>query len=292
MTFSYGLPSDKRPNAAPPERETHPSHDWHSTSESDGVCTECGVDCDAEKARQRCPDAAPPKKLRERAKCEGCGVWHFPEDPCPAHAGDLLAAPPFVDPEALRFASMCYADGPNMSAECITRNIVEAYLCCVAPSSDAAPVARYVVGFLFDEGGKNVALIRKTRPEWQRGLVNGIGGHIENNETPLAAMEREFDEEAGAVVSDWQHFCTLTGTGYDHPGRQTRTDPWIVYFFTARQDAPLETMTDEPVIWVPRKLLHQYKPVPNLDWLIPMAHGGPDGICGNVWPFAVREAAL
>ena len=79
---------------------------------------------------------APP---RERVKCEGCGVWHFPGDPCPEHAGDLLAAPPFVDAEALRFASMCYADGPDMSAEGITRNIVEAYLRCVA--SDAAPVA-------------------------------------------------------------------------------------------------------------------------------------------------------
>ena len=161
-----------------------------------------------------------------------------------------------------------------------------------APPSDAAPVASYVVGFLFDVGGDNVALIRKTRPEWQRGRVNGIGGHIENGETPLMAMGREFGEEAGAEVSDWQHFCTLTGTGYDHPGRQAPADSWVVYFFTARQDVLLETMTDEEVVWVPRELLHQYKPVPNLHWLIPMAHGGSDGICGKVWPFAVTEAAL
>ena len=93
------------------------------------------------------PDAAPPPPdatpSRERVKCKGCGVWHFPEDPCPEHAGDYVAAPPFVDPEAVRFASMCYANGPDMSAEGITRNIVEAYLRCVVPPSDAAPQSVY-----------------------------------------------------------------------------------------------------------------------------------------------------
>jgi len=37
-----------------PQPDNHPSHDFHSTSESDGECTECGAGYDTEKARQRC----------------------------------------------------------------------------------------------------------------------------------------------------------------------------------------------------------------------------------------------
>ena len=104
-------------------------------------------------------DAAPP---RERVKCEGCGVWHFPGDPCPEHAGDLLAAPPFVDAEALRFASMCYADGPDMSAEGITRNIVEAYLRCVPPPSDAGKLN--IVDMGYDEQVRRGMIVSQAPP--------------------------------------------------------------------------------------------------------------------------------
>jgi hypothetical protein len=34
----------------------------------------------------------------------------------------------------------------------------------------------YVVGFLFSPSGAEVVLIRKARPSWQSGLLNGIGG--------------------------------------------------------------------------------------------------------------------
>lgn len=34
---------------------------------------------------------------------------------------------------------------------------------------------KYVVGFAFDLTLTMVALIRKNRPEWQMGLLNGIG---------------------------------------------------------------------------------------------------------------------
>ena len=68
---------------------------------------------------------------------------------------------------------------------------------------------RYVVGFLFSEDLKNVALIRKNRPEWQKGLLNGIGGHIEIGETDQQAMAREFAEEAGVSIWDWEHVLTL-----------------------------------------------------------------------------------
>jgi hypothetical protein len=35
---------------------------------------------------------------------------------------------------------------------------------------------KYVLGFMFDEELRNVALIRKIKPKWQEGKWNGIGG--------------------------------------------------------------------------------------------------------------------
>ena len=67
----------------------------------------------------------------------------------------------------------------------------------------------YVVGFLFSEDRRRVALIRKTRPEWQAGLLNGIGGKVEQGEFPRQAMRREFLEEAGCDIEDWQKVAAV-----------------------------------------------------------------------------------
>ena len=40
-------------------------------------------------------------------------------------------------------------------------------------------MTRYVAGFLVSDDRYYVALIRKKRPAWQEGRLNGIGGHIE-----------------------------------------------------------------------------------------------------------------
>lgn len=76
-------------------------------------------------------------------------------------------------------------------------------------------MTRYVVGFLFDGQWESVVLIRKSKPEWQRGKLNGVGGKIETfpieawvnpprherTETPQEAMAREFEEEAGVKTN-------------------------------------------------------------------------------------------
>jgi len=36
-----------------------------------------------------------------------------------------------------------------------------------------------VAGFLLSEDRGQVALVEKIKPEWQRGLLNGMGGEIE-----------------------------------------------------------------------------------------------------------------
>lgn len=67
----------------------------------------------------------------------------------------------------------------------------------------------YVVGFCFDEAFDNVLLIRKNRPDWQKGYLNGIGGKIEDFDEyqfqPTSAMIREFKEETAvdSSIDDW-----------------------------------------------------------------------------------------
>jgi ADP-ribose pyrophosphatase len=128
----------------------------------------------------------------------------------------------------------------------------------------------YVCGFLFTPGEPFVALIKKTKPRWQAGLYNGIGGKIEDGETPIDAMVREFKEETGCeTVFRWNLFCKIVNPAHDSP-----SGPWTVHFFKAFGVATLQSPTDEKVAWyncasIARINSHIF--VPNLQWLIPMA---------------------
>lgn len=69
---------------------------------------------------------------------------------------------------------------------------------------------KYVLGFMFNEKFGQVVLIRKNRPEWQAGLLNGVGGHVEiNDKTTQMAMAREFIEETGLATAyfQWNKFA-------------------------------------------------------------------------------------
>jgi len=118
-----------------------------------------------------------------------------------------------------------------------------------------------VAGFLFSEDHERVALIRKKRPAFHAGMLNGIGGHVEANESFAEAMTREFREETGVHVTTWKPFLNLQVAG------------WAVHFFRAASDIvyKVKTNTDEDVglYWTNNiRVLHV---VPNLRWIIPMA---------------------
>jgi ADP-ribose pyrophosphatase len=67
----------------------------------------------------------------------------------------------------------------------------------------------YTVSLAIDS--ECVALVKKKKPEWQLGKFNGIGGHVENNETIERANIREFYEETAYASSkfSWKHFATF-----------------------------------------------------------------------------------
>jgi 8-oxo-dGTP diphosphatase len=127
---------------------------------------------------------------------------------------------------------------------------------------------RYCVGFLFDGPGNFVALIKKNRPKWQAGLLNGVGGHVEDGEDEHDAMAREFLEEAGVDIpaERWRLFCVLNGKTPE------TGEPIVVHCFTARREANLKSLTDEPVAWYSTAVAHDGSCIPNLAWLIPMAN--------------------
>lgn len=121
---------------------------------------------------------------------------------------------------------------------------------------------QYVCGFLFSQDLTQVVLIRKLRPQWQRGKLNGIGGSIEPGETWFDAMVREFREETGAAISGWQLFHV------------ERFPAGAVVHYGCAIGEPMRTraMTDEPVVVTDvRAGITPFTAMFNLPYLIPMA---------------------
>lgn len=136
----------------------------------------------------------------------------------------------------------------------------------------------YVAGFVFNVQMNKVVLIKKNRPKWQEGQLNGVGGHIEAEESPLAAMRREFEEETGIDTGNWRAIAKLSS-----PIDMNSADPWECWFFTTVTGAKPQTQTDEEVGWYPIAPLPE-NVIPNLHWLIPLAlHGGRN------WPIIAAE---
>ena len=137
-----------------------------------------------------------------------------------------------------------------------------------------------VCGFMFC--GQSVLLVRKLKPAWQRDLYNGVGGKVEDGETPIAGMVREFLEETGVqtLPGDWRHFAV----------EQEPSGVWV-HFFAARVDYatrqrnrwPARNDAGEVLSWLPwdsvvsaaSRSLNDGLPanvaVVNLAWLLPLA---------------------
>jgi len=122
-----------------------------------------------------------------------------------------------------------------------------------------------VVGFVFDEDGTHSLFVRKNRPPWMAGQLNGVGGKAEGDESPSETMSREFEEETGVLInsSAWRPVVTI---GSDHGT--------VVHVFAVAHPMAhgvARSVTDEEI------LVRLVDPVPvdalpSLRWLVPLAH--------------------
>lgn len=122
----------------------------------------------------------------------------------------------------------------------------------------------YVAGLLFSEDRSMVALVRKNRPDWQKGKLNAIGGKIEPDEGPSSAQVREFLEETGVFIPSerWDLKVILEKEG-----------EWRVYFFCAFSDAVfnVSTVEDEQIeLHGVCDIMGKEALIPNVKWIIGM----------------------
>lgn len=121
----------------------------------------------------------------------------------------------------------------------------------------------YVVGFVFSPDRRKVLLIRKKRPNWQKGKLNGIGGHIIEDEKPVEAMCRTAKKEADIDLPEeyWKRFAFINSTEFDLHCFRT---------FTNQIDLA-ETKTDEHLVKLTLDILNPEELIYNVNWLIPLA---------------------
>lgn len=141
-------------------------------------------------------------------------------------------------------------------------------------------MTHYTVAFMFNRQLTRVALIRKAKPLWQRGLLNGIGGKVEEGEIAIDTNVREFREETGAKTptTDWKHYARIESLNVK------------IDFFTCKGNLeclmtqPAEQGKEqEPIVFADLETIYSTQTglVDNLAWLVALARdhlvdGRPD----------------
>lgn len=127
---------------------------------------------------------------------------------------------------------------------------------------------RFVLGFAFwtDHGvsrRSDVVLIKKKRPHDQAGKVNGIGGKVNDGETLIDAMCREFQQECGIPTEPirWTYFAELV----------SETVEVACYLTDLKPTEHPQSPTDEQVEFFRVAKVHHLPLVDHAEWLIHLA---------------------
>jgi 8-oxo-dGTP diphosphatase len=133
----------------------------------------------------------------------------------------------------------------------------------------------YVLALLYSADLRQVVLMRRTRPLWQAGRVNGLGGGLMAGETAAAAARREVREECGVDVADWREVLVWEDAQY------------VMHVMSAVSEHAGEarTLEDQEVFLADVDAL-PHNVIDNLRWLVPLALDRD-----VAFPIAVRSAA-
>lgn len=105
-------------------------------------------------------------------------------------------------------------------------------------------IVTYSMGFAVSLDGEHVLLLEKGRPAFLKGQWIGVGGHIEEGETPLQAMVREAKEEADLDVNDWTYLDVVGQS--ETPGAPQNSA--LIHMFVVRTDlSSAQALTEERI---------------------------------------------
>lgn len=132
-----------------------------------------------------------------------------------------------------------------------------------------------VVGFMFDLQFRNVLLLKKAHPEWQRGLLNGVGGHVEDWENNTCEAQcREFLEETGIATrrEDWKPIATLRGKGW-RVWVHAAVAPYGTLAEAVQNTKDRDEKAEVAPVWTLGEHIEHYghAVVGNVRWLVPLA---------------------
>lgn len=113
--------------------------------------------------------------------------------------------------------------------------------------------------FIFNPNLDKVWLIKKESPEWQRGLLNGLGGKTEGEESPIDCAIRELQEESGLIKKDLVEVGSMVGIG------------WRTTIYTGVTSETLETRDEGEVKLYDLDAYKHYPHIENLTLLIEAA---------------------
>lgn len=122
---------------------------------------------------------------------------------------------------------------------------------------------KYVVAFLFNGSG-GVWMVKKQKPDWQKGCLNGIGGKVEDDETNEEAIVRELKEEAGIDVEFGKDIVYCGGMG----GMNNDGGEFEVYVYAGFTSQNLKTMEEEEIVLVHEFEVKQHPHIQNVPALI------------------------
>ncbi len=134
---------------------------------------------------------------------------------------------------------------------------------------------RFVLALLFTADRKEVVLMRRTRPDWQAGRVNALGGRLLNGELVSDGARREVREESGVDVEGWTEVLIWEDAEYRMHVMRAVSD-------LARLAS---TMEDQVVFLADVDALPE-NAIANLRWLVPLALDPTVAL-----PLLVRSAA-
>lgn len=120
---------------------------------------------------------------------------------------------------------------------------------------------RYVCTYV--RNGEMALFIRKAKPDWQKGKLNLVGGHVEEGESFPQAAVRELKEETDLEAWGLKPEGTIRGT--------SKGEEFIVQVYSCNATGPGKQMTVEPIEWHrPESFALRTDIIPNLRVIVPL----------------------